>query len=65
MEASPGVLKLLLLFEKVDLRRLGNVVVKEETKRELQTVMRAFMDMQLGLKLKSQHFLDQLDKYDI
>lgn len=64
-KASPGVVKLLILFEKVDLRRLGNVEVKEETKRELQTLMRAFMDVQLGLKLKSQHFLDQLDKYEI
>ncbi|WP_178023156.1 DNA repair protein RecO [uncultured Paenibacillus sp.] len=65
MQVTPGVLKLLTLFEKMDLRRLGNVEVKEETKRELKTVMRAFMDMQLGLKLKSRHFLDQLDKYDI
>lgn len=65
MQVMPGVLKLLMLFEKMDLRRLGNVEVKEETKRELKTVMRAFMDMQLGLKLKSRHFLDQLDKYEI
>ncbi|GJM83547.1 hypothetical protein HMSSN139_60430 [Paenibacillus sp. HMSSN-139] len=63
--STPGVLKLLTLFEKMDLRRLGNVEVKEETKQELKTVMRAFMDMQLGLKLKSRHFLDQLDKYEI
>lgn len=65
MQVTPGVLKLLTLFEKMDLRRLGNVEVKEETKQELKTVMRAFMDMQLGLKLKSRHFLDQLDKYEI
>lgn len=65
LKVSPGVLKLLSLFEKMDLRRLGNVEVKDETKQELKTVMRAFMDMQLGLKLKSRHFLDQLDKYEI
>ncbi|MNN39852.1 DNA repair protein RecO [compost metagenome] len=62
---SPGTYKLLSLFEKMDLRRLGNIEVKDATKAELKTVMRAFMDMQLGLKLKSRNFLDQLDKYEI
>ncbi|MNW29453.1 DNA repair protein RecO [compost metagenome] len=62
---SSGTYKLLSLFEKMDLRRLGNIEVKDTTKTELKTVMRAFMDMQLGLKLKSRNFLDQLDKYEI
>lgn len=65
LKVSPQTLKLLTLFEKMDLRRLGNVEVKNVTKAELKTVMRAFMDMQLGLKLKSLSFLDQLDKYEI
>lgn len=65
MQVSPGVFKLLSLFERMDLRRLGNIEVKDATKTELKTVMRAFMDMQLGLKLKSRQFLDQLDKYEI
>jgi DNA repair protein RecO (recombination protein O) len=62
---SPGTLKLLMLFEKMDMRRLGNIVVKDSTKAELKQVMRSFMDMQLALNLKSRHFLDQLDKYEI
>lgn len=65
MEISPRALKLLRLFAALDLTRLGNVDVKEGTRAELKKIMRAFMDMQLGLKLKSQGFLDQLDKYDI
>ncbi|MFD1177794.1 DNA repair protein RecO [Paenibacillus puldeungensis] len=65
LKVSPQAIKLLALFEKMDLRRLGNVEVKTTTKAELKTVMRAFMDMQLGLKLKSLSFLDQLDKYEI
>ncbi|MNW62451.1 DNA repair protein RecO [compost metagenome] len=56
---------MLSLFEKMDFRRLGAIGVKDATKAELKTVMRAFMDMQLGLKLKSRSFLDQLDKYEI
>ncbi|EGG37222.1 DNA replication and repair protein RecO [Paenibacillus sp. cl141a] len=65
MAISPRTLKLLRLFGRLDLRRLGNVDVKDETKAELKKVMRALMDMQLGLRLKSQNFLDQMDKYNI
>ncbi|KGE18156.1 DNA repair protein RecO [Paenibacillus wynnii] len=65
MEISPRSLKLLRLFAKLDLTRLGNVDVKADTREELKKVMRAIMDFQLGLRLKSQNFLDQLDKYNI
>ncbi|MNE83097.1 DNA repair protein RecO [compost metagenome] len=65
MEISPRALKLMRLFAALDLTRLGNVDVKEATRSELKKIMRAFMDAQLGLKLKSQGFLDQLDKYNI
>ncbi|CAH1055780.1 DNA repair protein RecO [Paenibacillus pseudetheri] len=65
MEVSARVLKLLRLFARLDLTRLGNVDVKESSRDELKKIMRAFMDVQLGLKLKSQNFLDQLDKYKI
>ncbi|MNC79650.1 DNA repair protein RecO [compost metagenome] len=62
---SAQVLKLLVLFEKIDMRRLGNTNVKDTTKNELKAVMNAFMEVQLGLKLKSRNFLEQLDKYEI
>lgn len=65
MKISPKALKLLRVFSRLDLRRLGHVDVKEETKAELKSVMRAFMDMQLGLNLKSQSFLDQMEKYGL
>lgn len=65
MEISPRALKLLRVFAMLDLTRLGNVDVKDSTREELKKIMRGFMDMQLGLRLKSQGFLDQLDKYDI
>ncbi|AKG35739.1 DNA repair protein RecO [Paenibacillus durus] len=65
LEVSPRALKLLRLFAALDLTRLGNVDVKESTREELKKIMRAFMDTQLGLRLKSQNFLDQLDKYNI
>lgn len=65
MPVSPKTLKLLRVFARLDLRRLGNIDVKEATKAELKTVMRALMDTQLGLRLKSQNFLDQMEKYGI
>ncbi|MUG64610.1 MULTISPECIES: DNA repair protein RecO [Paenibacillus] len=65
MNISVRTLGLLRLFARLDLRRLGNVDVKDSTKTELKQAMRALMDAQLGLRLKSRNFLDQLDKYNI
>ncbi|WP_438346866.1 DNA repair protein RecO [Paenibacillus sp. FA6] len=65
MKVSPRGLKMLRVFARLDLRQLGNITVREETKAELKLVMRAFIDLQLGVKLKSRNFLDQMDKYEI
>ncbi|GKU79707.1 DNA repair protein RecO [Paenibacillus sp. L3-i20] len=59
---SEGVHKLLRLFRGMDMRRLGSIALKDETKAELKLCMRALMDTQLGIVLKSRNFLDQLDK---
>ncbi|AOZ91716.1 DNA repair protein RecO [Paenibacillus crassostreae] len=61
----PRSLKMLRIFAQLDLRQLGNITVREETKVELKKVMRGFIDMQLGINLKSRNFLDQMEKYDI
>lgn len=57
-----GAYKLLKLFRRMDMRRLGTIQVKPETKAELKICMRKLMDTHLGLQLKSRNFLDQLDK---
>ncbi|WP_028610381.1 DNA repair protein RecO [Paenibacillus harenae] len=57
-----GAYKLLRLFRRMDMRRLGTIQVKPETKAELKQCMRKLMDTHLGLQLKSRSFLDQLDK---
>ncbi|RCW51283.1 DNA replication and repair protein RecO [Paenibacillus prosopidis] len=57
-----GAYKLLRLFRRMDMRRLGTIQVKPETKAELKVCMRKLMDTHLGLQLKSRNFLDQLDK---
>lgn len=56
--------KLLRLFVGLDLARIGNVDLKEATKRQLQAAMRAWMDTHLGVQLKSRAFLDQLAAID-
>jgi len=53
------------LFAQLDLQRLGNISVSESTRDEIKKLMRAFMDHQLGLNLKSRSFLDQMEKYGI
>ncbi|QDH19915.1 DNA repair protein RecO [Saccharibacillus brassicae] len=60
---SARTLSLLRVFARLDLRRLGNVDVKPETKAELKIVMEALMREHIGINLKSKRFLDQLDQY--
>ncbi|CAM4025472.1 DNA repair protein RecO [Cohnella lubricantis] len=62
MELSDATWKLLRLFAALDLRRLGQISVKDTYKLQLRAAMRKWMDHHLGLKLKSQHFLDQWER---
>ncbi|MFD2612755.1 DNA repair protein RecO [Paenibacillus gansuensis] len=65
IQAGEGTVKLLKLLQQLDLRRLGKIGVKEETKAQLKQFLRAYMDAHAGVHLRSLHFLDQMDKYDI
>lgn len=58
---SPTTVKLLRLFYYFDLNRLGQISVKDETKKELKKVIDAYYDEFSGLSLKSKRFLSQLD----
>jgi DNA repair protein RecO (recombination protein O) len=62
---SAAALKMLRLFQRMDLRRLGTIEVKETTKVQLKQIMRAFMDTYIDIRLKSRSFLDQMDKYQL
>ena len=57
------VWKLLRLFAAMDLARLGGISVRAETRRQLREVLRRWLDMHLGVHLKSRSFLDQLEKH--
>jgi DNA repair protein RecO (recombination protein O) len=58
-------LKLLRLFQQVDIRRLGKVELKPATKQMLKRCMRQLYDTHVDVKWKSRSFLDQMEKYGI
>jgi DNA repair protein RecO (recombination protein O) len=64
MEAGETLIKLLRLFGRMDMRRLGTIQVKDQTKKELAACMRQLIDTHLNLQLKSRMFLDQLDRLE-
>jgi len=63
--ASAPILKLIAMFLKTDLRRLGNITLKPVTKLQLRQCMRGYMDTHIGLRCKSMHFIEQMEKYDL
>jgi DNA repair protein RecO (recombination protein O) len=65
LHPSAAVLKMLRLFQRMDLRRLGSIEVKPNTKAQLKHIMRAYMDTYIDARLKSRGFLDQMDKYEL
>ncbi|MVO99416.1 MULTISPECIES: DNA repair protein RecO [Paenibacillus] len=62
---ADSTLRLMRLLQQVDLRRIGNVNVKDSTKAQLKHSMRLYMDAHVGIKWKARSFLDQMDKYDL
>lgn len=62
---SDGLLKLLRLLQQIDLRRLGRIEIKLETKQRLKQCVRQFLDAHVDVKWKSRQFLDQMEKYGL
>ncbi|MGA8943103.1 MAG: DNA repair protein RecO [Thermoactinomyces sp.] len=56
-EASARILPTLL---KMDLRRLGEVKIRQETRKQLEKIIRSFVAEYLPVRLKSLHLLEQL-----
>lgn len=61
-DISRASIKLLRIFYYIDLKRLGNISVKDETKKELRAVVDAYYDEYSGLVLKSKRFLKQMEQ---
>ncbi|MBP3039667.1 DNA repair protein RecO [Bacillaceae bacterium Marseille-Q3522] len=62
LKISTATVKLLRLFYYMDLARLGDISVKQETKEEIKKVITAYYDEYSGLHLKTKKFLHQLNK---
>ncbi len=61
MPVSVTVIKLLRLFQHIDIRRLGEVTISPDTKLELRTLINIYYDRNSGLQLKSKKFLEQVN----
>lgn len=64
LKISQATAKLLRLFAYLDLKRLGQISVKQETKAELKQVLTTYYDHFSGLSLKSRRFLEQVENLD-
>ncbi|WP_349407866.1 DNA repair protein RecO [Pseudalkalibacillus sp. SCS-8] len=61
---STQTARLLNLFYHIDIARLGNVSVKNETKEVLQRILTTYVDEYTGIRLKSKRFLDQIQAFE-
>lgn len=60
-DISEASIKLLRIFYYIDLKRLGNISVKDRTKKELRLVLDSYYEEYSGLHLKSKRFLNQME----
>jgi DNA repair protein RecO (recombination protein O) len=62
---KPVTLKILHTFQRIDVRRLGEVRIGPDVKSQLGKVLRQYYDEYSGIQLRSRAFLDQLHKYEL
>lgn len=62
LRIGPALVKLLRLFARVDLNRIGEIDLKAETKQTLKHVMRTWMDRHVDIRFRSRHVLEQLEQ---
>lgn len=60
-----ATLKLLRLFQRVDLRSIGSIEVKPATMLQLKRCMSSLMDAYLDVRWKSRSFIEQMEKYEL
>lgn len=65
IRTAPATIKLLRLFQRLDLRRLGKIEVKDSTREQLKQCIRSFFDTYVGGQWKSRHFLDHMEKFEL
>jgi len=61
LKVSPNTIKLLKLFFYIDIKRIGNINVKDITKKELDQCIQSYYDAYSGIYLKTKKFLDSME----
>ncbi|MCM3089134.1 DNA repair protein RecO [Bhargavaea ginsengi] len=59
---SPSHLRLIRTFYNVPIEQVGKLTLKPATKKFMRKIVRTIYDEQVGVRLKSASFLDQLDR---
>lgn len=59
---SPSAARILKTLQRMTPERLGKIQVKEETRQQMERVLRSFIDEYTDLRLRSRTFLDRLKK---
>ncbi|QBP40875.1 DNA repair protein RecO [Paenisporosarcina antarctica] len=59
---TPAQVKLIRTFYTVAIDQVGKLTLKKETKKFIKKIVRTIYEEQTGIRLKSQSFLDQLDR---
>ena len=62
---KPAALKVLQTFQLMDVRRLGEVRLGADVRRQINKVLRQYLDEYSGVQLRSRAFLDQLHRYEL
>lgn len=61
---SPRCAKVLRAFHHIDFARLGNIDLSDETKNEINNILNAYYERNVGIHFKSKKFLAQLENMD-
>lgn len=59
---TPAQVKLIRTFYSVPIEKVGKLTLKKETKGFIKKIIRTIYSEQVGVRLKSQGFLDQMEK---
>ncbi|WP_127582668.1 DNA repair protein RecO [Paenibacillus koleovorans] len=62
---AESVVRLIRLFQRMDIARLGQIDLADSTRSLLKTAIRRLYDTHIDVKWKSRQFLDQMEKYGI
>lgn len=62
--ASPAAIHLLRQLNFLEFKQLGKIQVKSATKSEMKRVLDKIYEEDVGIHLKSKHFIEQMKKYD-